>query len=120
MKPSHIKSLQRKSRQLTARPINHNTVVVESVTNPLANHVVTVRFGADQRIHARCTCEWATFNGVACSHVIAALQHLAQIKGRRLSFWLTEEEAEKQKHRRFYLSGSAAKEGIWITSRPGK
>ncbi|QPC84743.1 SWIM zinc finger family protein [Phototrophicus methaneseepsis] len=102
-----------------ARPINHNTLVVESVTNPLANHVVTVQFDDDHHVHARCTCPWAVHNGVACTHVIAALQYLAQIKGRRLSFWLTEEEAERQKHRRFYLSGQAEHDGVWITSRPG-
>lgn len=117
MKPIHIKSLQKKSRQLRSRRINKDTYVVESVTNPVANHVVTIQFDHQHRVHARCTCRWATYNGVACTHVIAALQHMADLKGRKLSFWLTEQEAERQKHKRFYLEGPFGNDGIWITSR---
>jgi hypothetical protein len=93
-------------------------MAVESVSNPFANHIVTVRFNPDGTIQARCTCPWALNRGVACSHIMAALEYLAGQKGRTLSFWATHEQALRQKHRVFYLTGPAERaEGVWITSR---
>jgi hypothetical protein len=118
MLPKNIKQLQSQSRELQARRVDRNTVVVESTSNPMANHVVTVRFDDDEHtISTRCTCPWAIHNGVACSHVMAALEYLASLKDRTLSFWLTEEAARRQKHRTFFLRGTNG-EGVWITSRP--
>lgn len=117
MKPINIKKIQRRSRDLQVRQVDRQTFVVDSATNPIAHHIVTVRFGRDQSVHARCTCQWALYEGVACQHVLAALDYLARRKGRRLSFWLNEEEAERQKHRLFYLHGPHNNDGIWITSR---
>lgn len=104
---------------MQARRVDHDTFVVESVSNPIANHVVTVKFQRDGTINSRCTCEWAINQGVACSHVMAALEYLASSKGRTLSFWLTEEEAKRQKQRVFYLAGGQRNDGVWITSRAG-
>ena len=119
MKPKHIKQLQRQSRKLRARRVDRNTIAVESTTNPLASHIVTVRFGSNGSVHARCTCPWAQNRGVACSHVMAALEYLAERKQRTLSFWETEREARRQKQRVFFLSGGGIKseDGVWITSR---
>ena len=122
MKPTNIKSLQAQSRHLSARLVDKHTMVVESTTNPTANHVVTVRFGANDQVYARCTCEWATHNGIACSHVMAALEYLASLKERTLSFWPTQDDALRQKQRVFYLSGGPnddGQRGVWITSRAG-
>jgi hypothetical protein len=117
--PTNIKKLQDKSRDLRARRVDAHTYVVESTTNPTANHVVTVTFNADgRRIHARCTCAWAEHNGVACSHVLAALEYIASMKERTLSFWTDEGAARRQKHRLFQLVGKKTdNHGIWITSR---
>jgi SWIM zinc finger len=121
MKPKHIKILQEKARDMHATPLNKTTVVVESASNPAANHIVTVEYDSDGTIHARCTCPWAINGGVACSHVIAALEALAERRGRRLSFWTNMSEAQRQKKRIFYLRGTKARveenEGVWITSR---
>lgn len=120
MKPTNIKALQAQSRHLRARLVDKHTVVVESASNPRANHVVTVRFGADGRVYARCTCPWALHNGIACTHVMAALEYLASLKDRTLSFWPTHADALRQKHRVFYLSdgsGEGEEGGVWITSR---
>lgn len=119
MKPKHIKQLQAQSRKLQARRVDHDTFVVESISNPVANHVVTVKFERDGTIHTRCTCEWAVNQGIACSHVMAALEHLASMRGRTLSFWLTEEEAKRQKQRVFCLADQRRDDGVWITSRAG-
>lgn len=119
MRPKYIKRLQAESKRLHVRRVDRQTYAVESTTNPLAQHIVTVRFGPHNTVHARCTCPWAINRGVACSHVMATLDHLAGQKGRRLSFWLTQEDAERQKHRTFYLAGAShEEEGVWITSRP--
>lgn len=116
--PKHIKKLQDKSRDLQARRVDRYTYVVESISNPNANHVVTIRFDKDGRtIQARCTCAWATFHGIACSHVLAALEYMAANKERTLSFWEDENSARRQKHRLFRLVGDEQDDGIWVTSR---
>ncbi len=120
MKPKHIKELQEKAKDLRATRINKTTIVVESTSNTMANHIVTVEYDSDGTIHARCTCPWAINGGVACTHVIAALETIAAGRGRRLSFWADESEAQRQKKRTFYLRGTRtrAEDGVWITSRP--
>ncbi len=117
MKPRNIKRLQLESRKLRARWVDRNTLAVESSSNSVANHIVTVYFNQNGQVHARCTCPWAMHRGIACSHVMAALEYLAAHKRRKLSFWSTEEEARRQKQRVFYLSGSGVNDGVWITSR---
>ncbi|NWG18417.1 MAG: SWIM zinc finger family protein [Chloroflexi bacterium] len=117
MKPKNIKRLQERGKDLRAYILNPNLVVVESTSHPLANHVVTIKYLPDDRIYARCTCPWAINGGVACSHVIAALEHLAEVRGRRLSFWTNEADAQRQKHRLFFLTGGQRNDGVWITSR---
>ncbi|MBI5670233.1 MAG: SWIM zinc finger family protein [Chloroflexi bacterium] len=118
MKPKNLKNLQNRGRELRAYILNPNLVVVESTSNPMASHVVTVTYQPDGKIHARCTCPWAINGGVGCSHVMAALEHLAEIRGRRLSFWPSREEAQRQKRRIFFLSADTRDDdGIWITSR---
>jgi len=116
MIPTNIKSLQHESRRLRVREVDRNTFVVQSTTNPSANHIVTVCFGPHgETVHARCTCAWAMHNGIACTHVMAALEHLAAYKDRTLSFWQTEADARRQKQRVFQLTNG--RDGVWITSR---
>lgn len=117
--PKHIKELQHKSRDLVAKRVDKHTYRVESASDPHTKHQVTIHFDDDGRtIHADCTCAWASFNGVACSHVLAALEYMALMKDRTLSFWTDEESARRQKHRLFYLIGKRQPQnGVWITSR---
>ena len=121
--PKNIKNLQDASRDLVARYVDKYTYVVESRTNTNANHIVTVTFDEQGRtVRARCTCAWAAFNGIACSHVLAALEYMASQKERTLSFWTDESEARRQKHRLFKLIGNHNNKeqdqtNIWITSR---
>jgi hypothetical protein len=122
MKPKNIKQLQAQSRQLSTRRVDKHTLAVQSASNALANHIVTVEFCEDNLIQARCTCEWALNRGIACTHVMAALEYLAGMKERTLSFWPTQEDARRQKQRVFYLTGghmNLDEEGVWITSRTG-
>src|SRR5262245_9177010 len=120
-KPTRIKALQAKSKRLTAYVLRQqqandpHVVLVTSNSNPALSFVVMIKFERNGVIHARCTCEWARHGGVACSHVIAALSKLASTKRRILSFWLTPEEAERQKQSLFRLN--AGSEDVWITSR---
>jgi uncharacterized Zn finger protein len=119
MKPTNIKQLHMQSRRLRVHPVSRDTYAVESTTNPAANHIVTVYFGQDDSVHARCTCPWALNSGIACSHVLATLEYLASRKGRRLSFWLDEADARRQKHRTFRLIDAREEGNVWITSRAG-
>ncbi len=125
MKPKNIKQLQAQSRQLRASRVDRHTLAVQSMSNDAANHIVTVEFDPDGTIRARCTCEWALNRGIACTHVMAALEYLASMKNRTLSFWSTQEEARRQKQRVFYLASSRRirtpddDNGVWITSRTG-
>lgn len=117
MKPKYIKNLQTQSKQLTVQRTSKNTFVVASRSDPAARHTVTIRAVDDGEIFARCDCEWAEHQGIACAHVMAALDTLAARRGRKLSFWLTVEDAERQKHRTFRLVGRGQDDGVWITSR---
>src|SRR5215207_6652822 len=95
-------------------------LIVESRRNPNAHHIVTIETESDGSLRARCTCPWAQNGGYGCSHVMAALQHLATTRNRILSFWLDKEDAERQRHRILHLAGDHRENdnGIWITTRP--
>lgn len=118
MVPIHIKDLQHASRDLSARWVKPHTYIVESRSHPDTYHHVEVCFDTNARIvKATCTCRWSQFNGIACSHVLAVLEHMAATKNRSLSFWIDEDRARQQKHRLFQLVGHHTKTPIWITSR---
>jgi uncharacterized Zn finger protein len=116
MKPANIKKLQARARRLRTRKITRDTYVVFSVSRPNLQHIVTVQMGADGAIHARCTCPWSVYGGFGCAHVMAVLTSIAARKRRRISFWATEADAERQRHRVLRLAGSD--DQLFITSRP--
>ena len=122
MRPKKIKDLQARSKKLLVRVIDPEVpgdpyiMVVTSATNRYLSRIVAVKFGRDGTISARCTCQWAQHGGLGCTHVIAALSKLAARKKRALSFWLTPEDAHRQKQHLFRL-GDGTAENIWITSR---
>ncbi|NDJ62899.1 MAG: SWIM zinc finger family protein [Chloroflexi bacterium] len=118
MKPTQIKKLQTRSRQLRARVIAPNTLVVTSRSNPYSQHIVTVEMAGNETIRARCTCPWAQNGGYGCSHVLAALAQLAATKQRTISFWTDLADAQRQKHRILRLEGRGQDGDIFITSRP--
>ena len=118
MKPREIKKLQARSRNLRARLVAPNTLVVSSRSNPYAHHIVTLDTEADGTIHARCTCPWAQNGGYGCSHVLAALNHLAAKQQRIASYWLDIDEAKRQRHRILRLAGVNEDGDIYITTRP--
>ncbi len=122
MRPKELKHLQAKSKKLVVHmarpkhPEGEYIVVVSSDSTETRSHIVTIRFDKQGIIKARCTCPWAQYGGMACTHVIAALSRLAAQKQRALSFWLDPEAARRQKHALFDLN--AGGEHVWITSRP--
>lgn len=118
MKPVDIKRLQRRSRRLIVRGIAQGTYLVASRSTPQAQYIVTVEYDPEGIIRARCTCLWAQHGGTACSHVLATLSHMAAGKHRALSFWLSEDEARKQRHRTLRLAGAHEEGDVFITSRP--
>jgi hypothetical protein len=124
MLPKNIKQAQSRSRKLSARIIGRQTIIVDSQSEAPGRHAVTIRYLPDRlTIEASCTCSWSSHQGVACAHVMAALETLAASKGRTLSYWLTEDQARRQRHRRFFLTRAGERErteGVWITSRPMK
>lgn len=121
MMPKHIKQLQQRSRTLHARQVGRQTIMVDSTTDVPGRHAVTIRYDAKtDHITAYCTCNWSNHNGVACSHVMAALAMMASRKGRALSYWLSEDDARKQRHKRFFLTRGGEDEGVWVTSRPAQ
>ena len=119
-KPTEIKRLQQRSRNLRVRRVAPNTLVVTSRSNPYAHHIVTLETDKDGTIHARCTCPWAQNGGYGCSHVMAALNYLATRQRRTISFWSDLEEAKKQRHRILRLAGYGPDGDIYITSRPAE
>jgi hypothetical protein len=118
MLPKHIKQIQRRAHRLNVRQVGRQTIMVDSATEAPGRHAVTIRYDGSGNITAYCTCNWSNHNGVACSHVMAALDMIASKKGKALSFWLTEDDARRQRHKRFFLSRGGEAEGVWVTSRP--
>lgn len=120
-KPQKIKALQAESRGLKTHRVGRNIIAVTSASEPGKEYHVRIRYERGV-IQARCDCPWGKFGGVACSHVMAALETLAEGKSRRLSFWLNEADAERQNRRTFYLTNrpGTAQDGVWITSRAGR
>ena len=120
MKPKHIKQLQAEGKHLKVRRVDRNVFIVDSSSEEGHRYVVKVTIDKDDVIHTHCTCPWAEHHGIACSHAIATLEYLAEKRDRTLSFWLTEEDAKRQKHRVFFMTGEEDtndRHGIWITSR---
>lgn len=118
MQPKDIKRLQARSRKLQARLIAPNTLVVTSHSTPSLNHIVTIELQRNGTLRARCTCPWAQNGGYGCSHVMAALAHLASTKNRKVSFWLSESDAKRQRQHMLRLVGASKSDGLWITTRP--
>jgi uncharacterized Zn finger protein len=122
MKPTHLKDLHTKSKTLDVRlikPPRHGEPYRAIVASGSAlGHLVTIWFEPEGTIAATCTCPWAEHGGIGCKHVMAALSRLAELKQSTLSFWLTQEDARRQKRRVFRLvAAPAAADGLWITSR---
>ena len=123
MRPKRLKALQARSRRMSVRlirpehPEDAYVAIVSSNSSLALNRVVTIKFKHDGTIQARCTCQWAEFGGIACCHVIAALSKLAERKSRKLSFWLTPEDAHRQKQSLFRLTSGLRDDNIWITSK---
>ncbi len=119
MQPVNVKLLQRESRHLTVQPAGKGRIIVSSATNSTKAHTVTYGFGADGKtVYASCSCPWGQHHGVGCSHIMAAMQVLAHRKGRRLSFWKSLDDAERQNQRIFFLtSRQSPSKGLWLTSR---
>lgn len=121
MKPKAIKKLQAEAKHLTVQEVAPHTLLVQSRRNPNAHHIVTVELENDGSIRARCTCPWAHNGGYGCSHVLAALSYLAKNKNRAISFWLSKDDANRQKHRVLRLAGNrdgSDDDGLWLTTRP--
>lgn len=117
MKPKNIKQIQRRSRNLKVGRVDNYTFAVDSSSDDEQRHIVKLIPDEDGRIHGSCTCEWSQFQGIACVHVMATLNHVANQKGRKLSFWRSKADAIRQKNRIFELLGLRPADPVWITSR---
>jgi uncharacterized Zn finger protein len=122
MKPTQLKSLQEKSKKLAVRLIlpAHSGEPYQALVQSSArlSHLVTIKFEPNGAIHAACTCPWGEHGGIACSHVMATLSRMAELKRSALSFWSTPEDARRQKKRTFRLVDGEQDDQIWITTRP--
>jgi hypothetical protein len=117
-KPTNIKQLQRESRTLVCTLTGPSTIAVSSSRDPRTVYRVHFDFVDDEKVYATCDCPWGHFQGVGCSHVMAAMEYLANLKNRTLSFWSTQDEAERQNKKTFFLTKpDDESEGLWITSR---
>lgn len=105
----HPKHLQRKSLGMEVEEMTLSTRgTTATILEVLSTTGETYLGGANW-----CTCEWAEWHPFRlCSHEMARLREMAKAQGRRLSFWATEGEAERQHRRMFRVND------IWVTTRP--
>ena len=61
MKPTHIKQIQARSRNLTVERLDAYSFAVDSTSDPNQRHIVKLIPDEDGRIHSSCSCEWSQF-----------------------------------------------------------
>jgi len=106
----NVKQLQNKSRGLMVRPQAAGRFTVSSGSGD-GDYSVALT-GRDRNRRWVCTCPWGQVGGNVCCHRMAVMDHLAGGKmGRRLSFWLNEEAARRQRR------PIVERNGIWVTMR---
>ena len=100
----HSKKMQAKARKCTVQEVR-GCEGVYRVYSPSGNTYIATA--------EHCSCDWARYHpDLICSHRMAVLNHIEeQKKGRRLSFWSTEDDAQRQ-HRPM-----KAALDVWATSR---
>ncbi len=108
----HAKQIQAKSRQHLVTRITPNSYRVISAENGRA-YIVNLGLNG-----GTCSCPWGQYRPdgdrrSGCSHVVAAMNRRAELKGRRLSAWASIKEARRQ-HRPVLPIG----DGLILTSRP--
>ena len=128
-KPKQLKKLQWHSKDLQAAYVKHYNmsggkqyeVAVRSAKNPTESHITRVFFTPNGDIETGCDCEWAAHGGICCSHGMAAIRKLAELKGKDVSFWDSQAEAEKQHRKAFkvtaYRTEGEPEVAVWITLR---
>lgn len=109
MQVKNLKALQRKSLKLEVTPTaNAHIFSVKSGSDDKMSYIVYFSQGYHE---ATCTCQWMQNGGNVCSHVMAAVRFVARHNGNRVSFWLDEMRAQRQRKRRVGFAD------IWITVR---
>lgn len=105
----NAKSLQSKSRRHEVTPTTERGLF--RVTSATSGNTYSVRALSDNSF--RCACDWAKYHpSRPCSHTLAVLSYL-EVAGRRaLSFWASEEDAERQ-----HKPTERVSVGLWATSR---
>lgn len=103
------KSLQEKSRGCVAERIGRSTFRVLSTSGN--TYVVNVN---EDRDYTSCTCDWAKYrpagSNCGCSHVVAAINHIASEQDKAASTWGTKEAAQRQ-HKHVWSLG----DGMFVT-----
>jgi hypothetical protein len=88
---------------------------VASTSSPDKSYIVNVNFHNHNIVNARCECTASRY-GSMCIHIMAALEYMARLKERTLSWWDSVERAVRQKHKMFHYT--TRNNDIYITSRP--
>jgi len=104
------KTLQNKAKKNKVQPQGKGEFSVTSATSGKTYTVTNLANGGFQ-----CTCKWSQYHRTdlkPCSHCLAVEEWLEQAGNRSLSFWTSEEEAQRQ-HRPVMRVG----QGLWATSR---
>ncbi|MFA4972982.1 MAG: SWIM zinc finger family protein [bacterium] len=101
----NVKQLQERSRGMVVRVMSTSRQAafcyVQSGSDESVWYSVRVWNDARGLLHTRCSCPWGQHRPkespeCACSHVMAAMEALAGLVGRSLSFWLDMADAERQ------------------------
>lgn len=106
----NAKSLQTKAKKHQVQPAGRGHFYVTSASSGSRYLVTDLADGG-----LSCTCKWSEYHDTRfnpCSHVLAVEEWLETSGNRSLSFWSSEEEAQRQ-HRPTRRLG----QGVWSTSR---
>lgn len=107
----NVKTIQNKAKKNTVAHVSGNLYKVTSATS---GNEYAVRIHGDC---GTCTCDWSKYRPShdqrsGCSHVVAVFDYIAEEKGRSVSAWNSQEDADRQ-HRPTLNIGN----GVILTSR---
>jgi len=113
-KISNPKKLQKKAKEHTVTPLDHNQFRVVSGSSG-STYFVRLQHGVEGAV---CNCKWGQYRKWAdhyrsgCSHVQAVYRFMEEDRNRVPSAWITKEDAKRQ-HRPVLSIG----DGVLLTSR---
>lgn len=109
----NVKHLQDSSKNIEVKQINKHLYSAGSPENQF-KHLVIIRKREDG-VRIECNCKFGMYGGEGCVHSLAVVRYILSRKGRIPSFWISKEDAVKQRRKVIQIGQS-----LFMTVRRGE